>query len=81
MAAIIPVICSDGASVFHQPPRRPRLDGILGRTPDPLSPDDVLESESTAVVHNPFSDGSSAFGSHLKVGVVSHVRIGKTLSQ
>lgn len=53
------MVRSDGTSVLHQSPLRPGLDRVLGRTPNPLTPDDILESESTAVVHNPLSDRCS----------------------
>jgi hypothetical protein len=60
-----PVICSIGASVLHSTPLRPGLDGVLRRIPDLLAPDDILESEGSTIVHDPFRDGFSNIGPHL----------------
>jgi hypothetical protein len=59
------MICSDGASVLHLPPLRPGLDRVLRWIPDLLTPDDVLESERSTVVHDPFRDGLSDSGPYL----------------
>ena len=61
----LPVICRDRPSVLHQAPLRPGFDSILAHGPDSLSPDHIFEVEGGTIVHDPFSDGCSAFGSNL----------------
>lgn len=62
------MIRSDGASILHCAPLRPRFDGVQRRIPDLLAPDDVFEAEGSTVVHDPFGDGFSGRGSHLFTG-------------
>lgn len=59
------MICSDGASVLHVAPLRPRHDRVLRWVPDLLTPDDVLEIERGAIVHGPFRDRFSNRGADL----------------
>ncbi len=51
-----PVIGSNGTSIFHSSPLRPRFDTVCARVPDFLTPDNILEVERTTIVHDPLSN-------------------------
>ena len=52
----LPVVLRDVFTIIHGPPIIPRLDRVGACIPNALSPDDVLELECAAVVHDPFGD-------------------------
>lgn len=62
----LPVVVCNGASVLHSSPFSPWLPGVPRWVPDLLTPDDVLEIETAAVVHNPLGDRSARLGANLK---------------
>lgn len=47
------MIFSNGTSIFHSSPLRPRFDTVYARVPDFLTPDNILEVERATVVHDP----------------------------
>ena len=49
------MILGNVATVLHGAPARPGAGGVLGWAPDLLAPDDILEVDAVAVVHDPFS--------------------------
>ena len=50
------MVGGDALAVLHGTPAGPGLDLILRRVPNPLAPDDILEVEGGAVVHDPLGD-------------------------
>ena len=70
---VIPVVLGDVAAVLHRAPAVPSLDPIYRRVPDPLSPDDVLEVERAAVVHNPFGNLLARSGGNTSAVRAHHV--------
>ena len=50
------MVGGDITTVLHGAPAGPGLDAVHVGVPDPLAPDDVLEVECRAVVHDPLGD-------------------------
>lgn len=61
------MVLSDGPSILHLSPLRPRLDRVPGRIPDLLTPDDVFEVKFVAMIHDPLGDGTTSFGFDLYI--------------
>ncbi len=59
------MVLRDVAPVLHGAPAGPRLDTIPPRGPDALAPDDILELERAAVVHDPLGDLPARHGRDL----------------
>lgn len=55
----LPMILCHITSILHGPPLSPWLDAIGTRGPDLLSPNDILHVQRAAIVHDPFSDGTT----------------------
>lgn len=55
----LPVILSDGATVFHLSPAGPWGNLVPGWVPDLLSPDNILQVQGFAVIHNPLSHAAA----------------------
>ncbi|KAI9780284.1 MAG: hypothetical protein M1816_003126 [Peltula sp. TS41687] len=56
------MVLRDRSSIFHLSPPGPGLDRVQGGIPDLLTPDDVFEVEVSAMIHDPFGDGTTGFG-------------------
>ena len=59
------MVLGNVAPVLHVAPAGPSLDAVDRRTPDFLAPDDILEVECAAVIHNPLGDLAAGHGGHL----------------
>lgn len=60
-----PVILGVITTILHSAPLIPGLGRVAAHRPDLLTPDDILEVERATILHHPFGNRSSGFGSLL----------------
>lgn len=63
---MVPVVLGIVAAVLHNAPVGPASLGVPRRIPDALAPNDILEIESAAVLHDPLGNGLAFVGFDLR---------------